>query len=132
MVSIIFNDGALEIFIITLVLIALLGSLGAFITRGADNDLSQKDGFVIIVLFWIVLSLAGSIPFYLSGMSGIDSIFESMSGITTTGATAIYNKLWIVSKSKSTKNQKILNCKYDATFKFSRHVMEYGDVLRDA
>ena len=90
-VSIIFNDGALKIFIITLLLVALLGSLGTFITRGADNNLSQKDGFVIIVLFWIVLSLAGSIPFYLSGMSGIDSIFESMSGITTTGATAISN-----------------------------------------
>ena len=43
------------------------------------------------MLFWIVLSIAGSIPFYLSGMSVIDSIFESMSGITTTGATVISN-----------------------------------------
>ncbi len=90
-VSIIFDDGALNIFITTLILIALLGSLGAFITRGAGSNLSQKDGFVIIVLFWIVLSLAGSIPFYLSGMTLIDSIFESMSGVTTTGATAISN-----------------------------------------
>jgi len=90
-VSIVFNDGALIIFITTLILVALLGSLGAFMTRGADSNLSQKDGFVIIVLFWIVLSLVGSIPFYLSGMSGIDSIFESMSGITTTGATVISN-----------------------------------------
>ena len=90
-VSIIFDDGALNIFITTLILIALLGSLGAFITRGADSNLTQKDGFVIIVLFWVVLSLAGSIPFYLSGMSLIDSIFESMSGVTTTGATAISN-----------------------------------------
>ena len=42
-------------------------------------------------MFWLVLSLAGSIPFYLSGMSPIDSFFESMSGITTTGATVISN-----------------------------------------
>ena len=90
-VSIIFDDGALNIFIATLILIALLGSVGAFVTRGADSNLTQKDGFVIIVLFWVVLSLAGSIPFYLSGMSIIDSVFESMSGITTTGATAISN-----------------------------------------
>ena len=41
--------------------------------------------------FWVVLSFAGSIPFYLSGMSIIDSFFESMSGITTTGATVISN-----------------------------------------
>ena len=53
--------------------------------------MSNKEGFIIIVLFWIVLSIAGSIPFYLSGMSVIDSIFESMSGITTTGATVISN-----------------------------------------
>ena len=42
-------------------------------------------------MFWVVLSFAGSIPFYLSGMSIIDSFFESMSGITTTGATVISN-----------------------------------------
>tara|TARA_B100000945_G_scaffold121273_1_gene96406 strand:+ start:2385 stop:3824 length:1440 start_codon:yes stop_codon:yes gene_type:complete len=88
-VSIIFDDGALNIFLITLIVIALIGLFGVFITKGADNNLSQKDGFVIIVLFWIVLSFAGSVPFYLSGMSTIDSIFESMSGITTTGATVI-------------------------------------------
>ena len=88
-VSIIFDDGALNIFLITLIVIALIGLFGIFITKGADNNLSQKDGFVIIVLFWIVLSFAGSVPFYLSGMSTIDSIFESMSGIPTTGATVI-------------------------------------------
>tara|TARA_B100000767_G_scaffold72842_1_gene69487 strand:+ start:27 stop:1226 length:1200 start_codon:yes stop_codon:yes gene_type:complete len=38
-----------------------------------------------------VLAIAGSLPFYLSGMSVIDSFFESMSGITTTGATVITN-----------------------------------------
>ena len=82
-VSIIFDDGALNIFLITLIVIALIGLFGIFITKGADNNLSQKDGFVIIVLFWIVLSFAGSVPFYLSGMSTIDSIFESMSGISS-------------------------------------------------
>ncbi len=90
-VSIIYDDGALNIFLITSIGIAFLGLFGIFVTRGANNNLSQKDGFVIIVLFWIVLSFAGSIPFYLSGMSSIDSIFESMSGITTTGATVISN-----------------------------------------
>ena len=65
-VSIVFDDGALNIFLITLIGIAILGLFGIFITRGANNNLSQKDGFVIIVLFWIVLSFAGSIPFYLS------------------------------------------------------------------
>ena len=90
-VSIIFEDGALDIFIKTLVGVISLGMLGLLLTRNIENDLSQKDGFVIIVMFWIVLSIAGSVPFYMSGMSMIDSFFESMSGITTTGASVISN-----------------------------------------
>jgi trk system potassium uptake protein TrkH len=90
-VSIIFEDGALDIFIKTLIGVSSLGILGLLLTRNIENDLSQKDGFVIIVMFWLVLSIAGSVPFYLSGMSMIDSFFESMSGITTTGASVISN-----------------------------------------
>ena len=90
-ISIIFNDDAFYIFLKTFISISLLGVGGLILTRNINNELSQKDGFVIIVMFWVVLSFAGSIPFYLSGMSIIDSFFESMSGITTTGATVISN-----------------------------------------
>ena len=90
-VSFVFDDGAIFLFLKTLISISLVGLFGLFLTRNIKNNLSQKDGFVIIVMFWIVLSFAGAIPFYLSGMTLIDSIFESMSGITTTGATAISN-----------------------------------------
>ena len=90
-VSLIYKDGAINLFLSTLSIVSLIGIIGVFLTRGEDNNLSQKDGFVIIVLFWIVLSFAGSVPFYLSGMTFIDSIFESTSGITTTGATVISN-----------------------------------------
>lgn len=90
-VSLIYKDGAISLFLSTLSIVSLIGIVGVFLTRGEDNNLSHKDGFVIIVLFWIVLSFAGSVPFYLSGMTFIDSIFESTSGITTTGATVISN-----------------------------------------
>ena len=90
-ISLIFDDGATELFIYTLLGVGLIGLVGLLATRKVDNELSQKDGFVSIVLFWVVLCFAGSIPFYLSGMNAIDSIFESMSGITTTGATVISN-----------------------------------------
>ena len=90
-VSIIFNDGAINLFLYTLIGVSLIGLTGFYITRDVNNELSQKDGFVIIVMFWVVLCFAGSIPFYLSGMTFIDSIFESMSGITTTGATVVSN-----------------------------------------
>jgi trk system potassium uptake protein TrkH len=90
-VSIIYEDGALHLFVKTLVIVASLGFIGLFFTRNIKSELSQKDGFLIIVMFWVVLSSAGSVPFYLSGMTVVDSFFESMSGITTTGATVIAN-----------------------------------------
>ena len=90
-VSIIFNDGAINLFLSPLIGVSLIGLSGFYVTRNVNNELSQKDGFVIIVMFWVVLCFAGSIPFYLSGMTFIDSIFESMSGITTTGATVVSN-----------------------------------------
>ena len=53
-------------------------------------DLRTKDGFIITVFFWTVLGFFGSIPFYLANIEGIgyvDSLFESISGLTTTGST---------------------------------------------
>jgi trk system potassium uptake protein TrkH len=90
-ISLIFNDSALNIFIITFAIIFSLGLFGWLVSRDAGDDLSQKDGFIIITFFWVVLSIAGSIPFILIGMPLVDAFFESMSGITTTGATVISN-----------------------------------------
>jgi len=56
------------------------------------QDLRTRDGFLITVLFWAVLGLFGSIPFMLSeytDLSFVDAVFESLSGLTTTGATVI-------------------------------------------
>jgi len=88
-VSIIYKDSALSIFIYTFLFVFFLGLIGWFFSRGDDRELGQKDGFIIITFFWLVLSVAGSIPFIISGMGFIDSFFESMSGITTTGATVL-------------------------------------------
>ena len=90
-VSLVFDDNSLQLFLPAFIFIGVLGLIGFYFTKRVKRDLTAKDGFVIIVMFWLVLSLAGSIPFYLSGMSPIDSFFESMSGITTTGATVISN-----------------------------------------
>lgn len=89
--SLIYKDGALSIFITTFFIVFALGFFGWFLSKDSVEDMSHKDGFLVITLFWVVLSSAGSIPFVLSGMTFIDSFFESMSGITTTGATVISN-----------------------------------------
>ncbi|WP_342756442.1 TrkH family potassium uptake protein [Kineothrix sedimenti] len=50
-----------------------------------------KEGFVTVSLSWIILSLVGAMPFYLSGEipSYTDALFETVSGLTTTGATIL-------------------------------------------
>lgn len=56
------------------------------------GQLRLRDGFLVVVLFWAVLGIFGALPFYLYSaldMSVAAAIFESMSGLTTTGATVI-------------------------------------------
>jgi len=89
--SLIYKDGALSVFVITFSIVFIVGFIGWLVSRNTGEDMSHKDGFLVITLFWVVLSSAGSIPFMLSGMTFVDSFFESMSGITTTGATVISN-----------------------------------------
>ncbi|MDP8266897.1 MAG: TrkH family potassium uptake protein [Candidatus Aceula meridiana] len=57
------------------------------------EHLNAKDGLAVVGLSWIVLSLFGALPFFLSGSvaSFTDAIFETASGFTTTGATIITN-----------------------------------------
>ena len=88
-VSFLFNDGSSNIFITTFLVIFIPSVIAWQLTKKNKEEMGVKEGFIIITLFWIVLSLVGSIPFYLYGMTFIDSFFESMSGITTTGATVI-------------------------------------------
>jgi len=70
----------------------LIGCFLFFLSSEKNGDLRTKDGFIITIFFWTVLGFFGSIPFYLAhleGVSYIDSLFESISGLTTTGATVL-------------------------------------------
>jgi len=60
--------------------------------RGAKHELRIRDGFLITALFWIVLGLFGALPFALAEsphLSPAKAIFESISGLSATGATVI-------------------------------------------
>ncbi len=87
LVAVFYEESLVAVFGSGMSLLIALGFLCWFLTKDNEQELSLSDGFVITVLFWIVLSVSGSIPFILFGFSVVDSFFESMSGITTTGAT---------------------------------------------
>lgn len=89
-VSEIYQDGQATFFIEALVTNATIGFLLWFIFRKASRSLHGRDGFLVIVLFWVSLSLISSLPFDLIlHTSVIDSLFEAVSGLTTTGATVL-------------------------------------------
>ncbi len=69
-------------------------ALGFLLSRVRTREsISMGEGFVICALGWIVLSLLGALPFYISGMIPrfIDCWFETVSGFTTTGSSILTN-----------------------------------------
>lgn len=56
-----------------------------------DRELRIREGFLVVSLTWLFLSLVGALPFVISGIlpSYTDAVFETMSGLTTTGATIL-------------------------------------------
>ena len=91
-ISIVYGDGGGKAFFSGF-LFSLLTGLFLFLPRKkVRGELRIRDGFLIVVLFWAVLSLFGAIPLYFSEIKDFgvaDAVFESFSGLTTTGATVI-------------------------------------------
>ena len=86
------GDPDLTPFILSFVISISLGAVFWGLTRQYRRELKLRDGLLIVVSFWVVLGLIGSTPFYLQpdlGLSFPQAVFESVSGITTTGATVI-------------------------------------------
>jgi trk system potassium uptake protein TrkH len=92
MVSLFYQDDVEREFLSAFGLILGLGLLCWLPVRHYQRELRRRDGFVVVVMFWVVLSLAGSLPLFLTAkprLSFTDAVFESVSGLTTTGATVI-------------------------------------------
>ncbi|WP_328187690.1 TrkH family potassium uptake protein [Marinobacter sp. OP 3.4] len=91
-ISLLYDDGQWQRFANGLLMVMFGGLVVWLPFRRVAGDLRVRDGFLITTLFWVVLSVAGSIPFYLSNNAPytyVDSLFEAVSGLTTTGATVI-------------------------------------------
>ena len=86
--AIVYTERAGLAFLYTMLICALAGSL-CLLGKPKNTTLYSKDGFVIVALSWILLSLFGSVPFMFSGVTKnyIDALFETVSGFTTTGAS---------------------------------------------
>ncbi|MFT4652930.1 MAG: trk system potassium uptake protein TrkH [Kangiellaceae bacterium] len=92
LISIIYGDGGGLAFVVAFIFTLITGLSFWYPYRKDRADLRAKEGFLIVVLFWTVLATFGALPFALLDqpqMSITDALFESFSGLTTTGATVI-------------------------------------------
>ncbi|MBQ6627011.1 MAG: TrkH family potassium uptake protein [Ruminococcus sp.] len=89
-VGLIYREQSYKYFLFIGLALALIGGL-TVIKKPQNPTMHIKDGFASTALSWIVLSLAGALPFYFSKSipSFIDAFFETVSGFTTTGSTIL-------------------------------------------
>ena len=89
MIGVIYSEDNHQIYIFVFIIVFAFGLFLWLLSRGTLKEIRITEGFVITILFWFVLGMIGSIPFVLSGITIVDSVFESISGVTTTGATVL-------------------------------------------
>ena len=94
LVGILYADASIMPFWLAFIITLIAGLVLWYPVRKCRSGLRLRDGFLIVVLFWTVLGVFGALPLLFSQSLTIgitDAVFESISGITTTGATVITN-----------------------------------------
>ena len=88
------DDGATRAFLSSFLIILSVGMVIWLPVLQIRREMRLRDGFIIVVMFWTVLGGMGALPFLFAeslSLTVTDAIFESISGLTTTGATVITN-----------------------------------------
>lgn len=90
-VSLLYNEAAVWAILVTAGITFLFGALLYVVCRKSSSVIYAKDGFAIVALSWIAMSLFGALPFVISKEipNFIDAFFEIVSGFTTTGASIL-------------------------------------------
>ena len=89
--SLIYKENCTKDFLISIGIALVAGFALTLIFKPGSKVIYAKEGFVIVSLAWLALSVVGALPFYISGEipSFVDAFFETVSGFTTTGASIV-------------------------------------------
>ena len=89
--SLIYGDDTVTEFVDAMVIAAGIGALMWLLTRSHKRELKPRDGFLLVTLAWILMAAIATVPLMLviDGLSFTDAFFETMSGLSTTGATVL-------------------------------------------
>jgi trk system potassium uptake protein TrkH len=89
--SLVFQDGLAWDFALGAAINVVAGLGIAAATRRHKRELKPRDGFMLVTLAWVLMSLSGAVPIFiiLPDISVADGVFEAVSGLTTTGSTIL-------------------------------------------
>ena len=91
LLSVFYEEPDLSAFIISTAITIVTGIPLSYAGKNAERKLSRKDGYVVVTFAWILFSLFGMLPYYISGYipNLTNAFFETMSGFSTTGASIL-------------------------------------------
>ncbi len=89
--SLIDGDGAQGAFLLASLVAGALSAALLGLSRRGTLELTHREGFAVVTLGWVLFGVLGALPYWFHGAlpSLVDSVFESVSGFTTTGATVL-------------------------------------------
>lgn len=91
-VSLWLRDGSGEAFLSAMGLIVLGGLVAWAPNRNVRDDVGNREGFLVVLLFWLLFGVLGALPLMLAShdaLSPVNALFEAYSGLTGTGSTVI-------------------------------------------
>lgn len=90
-ISLIYSENDWIYFLYSFGILFLSGCAITIFTRKTAKQIGKKEGYIVVSLVWVVFSIFGALPFYLSGAipNYTDAFFETISGFTTTGASVL-------------------------------------------
>ena len=89
-ISLASHDGSWWAFLVTMAFLVAVG-IAISIRKPEDTSIYSREGLITVALAWVIISLTGAMPMFLSGAvpNYVDALFETASGFTTTGASAL-------------------------------------------
>lgn len=93
LIPLIYGENDAHYFLISALISFAFAGLALFLGRNPSNYIGKREGSVIVTFTWIIFSLIGLLPFWMSGSipSFTNAFFETISGFTTTGASILNN-----------------------------------------
>lgn len=95
--AVVYWENAFFAFLISALICAAIGT-ALIIKKPKDTTIYASEGFVIVSLCWVALSIFGALPFMFTGVTNysfVDALFETVSGFTTTGASIFTAVEWL-------------------------------------